>query len=47
MKLKKINTDHNHDRYITTQEFNKLALENLIARLAQAIYQAKMIMLIS
>ena len=29
-------TDHNHDRYITTSEFNKLTTENFNARLAQA-----------
>ena len=29
-------TDHTHDKYITTQEFNKLKAENLAARLAQA-----------
>ena len=29
-------TDHNHDRYITTPEFNKLAADVLNARLAQA-----------
>ena len=28
--------DHNHDKYITTQEFNKLTTENFNARLAQA-----------
>ena len=27
--------DHNHDKYITTQEFNKLTTENFNARLAQ------------
>ena len=32
----KITTDHNHDKYITTQEFNKLTSENFTARLAQA-----------
>ena len=26
--------DHNHDKYITTQEFNKLTTENFNARLA-------------
>ena len=26
---------HNHDKYITTQEFNKLSTENFNARLAQ------------
>ena len=29
-------TDHNHDKYITTPEFNKLTTENFKARLAQA-----------
>ena len=29
-------TDHNHDKYITTQEFHKLTPENLVARLTQA-----------
>ena len=28
--------DHNHDKYITTQEFNKLTTENFNARLVQA-----------
>ena len=28
--------DHNHDKYITTQEFNELTLENSAAKLAQA-----------
>ena len=27
--------NHNHGKYITTQEFNKLATENVNARLAQ------------
>ena len=31
----KITTDHNHDKCITTQEFNKLTSENISARLAQ------------
>ena len=31
-----ITTDHVHDKYITTQEFNKLTAENFTARLAQA-----------
>ena len=34
MKLKKI-TDHHHDKYITTPEFNKLTAENFAARLKQ------------
>ena len=29
-------TDHNHDEYLTTPEFNKLRTENFEARLAQA-----------
>ena len=29
-------TDHNHDKYITTPEFNKLTAENFAARLNQA-----------
>ena len=36
MKLKKKITDHSHDKYITTPEFNKLTRENFAARLAQA-----------
>ena len=29
-------TDHNHDKYITTQEFNKLISDNFADRLKQA-----------
>ena len=29
-------SDHDHDKYITTPEFNKLTAENFAARLAQA-----------
>ena len=29
-------SDHNHDKYTTTPEFNKLTTENFKARLAQA-----------
>ena len=29
-------TDHKHDKYLTTPEFNKLTAENFAARLAQA-----------
>ena len=43
----KITTDHDHDKYITTQEFNKLRLENFTARLKQANLASKMILLIS
>ena len=32
----KITTDHDHDKYISTQEFNKLTAENITARVAQA-----------
>ena len=32
----KITTDHDHDKYITTQEFNKLASEHFTAGLRQA-----------
>ena len=28
--------DHDHDKYITTPEFNKLTAENFLARFAQA-----------
>ena len=34
-KIEKKITDHNHDKYITTPEFNKLTAENFAARLAQ------------
>ena len=34
--FKWFNTDHNHDRYITTPEFNTLAASVANARLAQA-----------
>ena len=36
LKLKKKLTDHNHDKYITTPEFNTLAASVFNARLAQA-----------
>ena len=36
LKLKKKRTDHNHDKYISTPEFNTLAVSIFIARLAQA-----------
>ena len=32
----KIATDHDHEKYVTTQEFNKSTLENFKARLKQA-----------
>ena len=34
-KLKKKFTDHAHDKYITTPEFNKLTAENFAERLKQ------------
>ena len=37
----KINTDHDHDKYITTQEFNKLTLECFTARLKQSNLASK------
>ena len=35
-KKTKKKTDHDHDKYITTPEFNKLTAENFAARLSQA-----------
>ena len=35
-ELEKTLTDHNHDKYITTPEFNELTAEIFAARLAQA-----------
>ena len=35
MKIKKITTDHDHDKNITTQVFNKLTSENFTARIKQ------------
>ena len=32
----KITADHDHGKYITTQDFNKLTVDNFTARLAQA-----------
>ena len=34
-------TDHDHNKYITTPEFNKLTAENLAARLAEANLASK------
>ena len=34
-EIEKETTDHNHDKYITTPEFNKLTAETFAARLAQ------------
>ena len=35
-EIKRALTDHNHDKYITTPELNKLTAQNFAARLAQA-----------
>ena len=37
----KITIDHDHDKYITTQEFHKSTSENSTARLAQVILVSK------
>ena len=34
-EIEKKITDHNHDKYITTPEFNKLTAENFAARLVR------------
>ena len=36
VNLKKKLTDHKHEKYITTPEFNKSTAENFAARLVQA-----------
>ena len=42
MKIEnKITADHNHDKYITTQEFNEVTSENFTARLEQANLASK------
>ena len=47
-KISEIATDHDHDRYITTQKFNKVVSGNFTARLAQVnLARKKMILLIS
>ena len=35
-EIEKKITNYNHDKYITTPQFNKLTAENFAARLAQA-----------
>ena len=40
-ELKKKVTDHNHDKYITTPEFNTLAADVFNARLTQANLKTK------
>ena len=37
----KITTNHDHDKYITTQELNRLTSENFTARLKQANLTSK------
>ena len=42
MKLKRIETDHDHsNKYITTTEFNNLVSENFTAQLKQANLASK------
>ena len=42
MKLKnKITTDQDHEKHITTKDFNKLTSENFTARLNQANFASK------
>ena len=40
-EIEKKITDYNHDKYITTQEFNKLTAEDFAARLKQANLERK------
>ena len=40
-EIKKKNSDHNYDKYITNLEFIKLTAENFPARLAQANLASK------
>ena len=40
IEIKKIN-DHDHDRYIATEKFNKLTSENFAARLVQGNFENK------
>ena len=39
--VNKITTDYDHDKYITTQEFNNLTSENATAKLKQADLASK------
>ena len=41
LKFKKFTTDHDHDKYLATQEFNKLTSENLTERWTQANLASK------
>ena len=38
----KITTDHDHDKYITTQEFNELTSEKNTARLVRTDFDDKL-----
>ena len=40
-EIEKQTTDHNHDKYITTQIFNKLTSDNFTARLKKANLASK------
>ena len=40
-EIEKKITDHSHDKYITTPEFNKLTSENFAARIKQANVASK------
>ena len=40
-EIKKKITDHNYDKYITTQEFNNITSEHFAARLAQVNLASK------
>ena len=42
----KITNDHDHDNYITTQEFNMLTAKNFTAKLAKANLAKKVVLLI-
>ena len=41
LKTKLLLADHDHDKYITTQELNKLTFENFAARLTQTYLASK------
>ena len=48
LKKKKKNTDHDHiNKYVTTQEFNRLTAENFATSLAKVNLARKIILLIS
>ena len=45
-EIEKKTTHHNHDKYVTTQEFNKLTTENFNARFVQANLVPKLLLII-